>query len=361
MDFYETFDPAILLGDRLGLTLYGMFVESYLRGDFQRERGLYEKFVRHFPGERNEHSPEKFIQLIESVKSRGFDPYLPVYANPEEFSLVQGSHRSAIAIQMGVKTLPFNLRFQDDRTGDAIFLKIFSQTEVDLLFQKREEYIERCDQLTALWCRVRALMRGASDSFQAPFSSRTKSPTLRTYQGYEALGIKGKRPSGKRLEIYQLLDHLQPEVEGLEIGCNVGFFSLHLAAHLRSMDAFDIDGNYIALGNLVKKYRDIENVHLFRESVTNFQPQKSYGLVVCTAVHGWSGLQFASLVSLLEKSLLPGGILLFESHEIDAEKDWPEKRQSLLTRFRLVDSGLIDDVDKTMYASEMREFLILKR
>jgi len=361
MNYVETFNPAILLGDRLGLTLYGMFVESYLNGNCQVEKELYNQFIRHFPAERKEHTPDNFMQLIESVKLNGLDPFQPVYANPDEYSLVQGSHRCSIAIILGIKNVPFNLRFNDDRTDAKIFQKIFSAQQLELLHHKRDEFIDRCDPDIAFRCRVRILMRQGGKSFNAPFSSKTKIPTLRTYQGFEALGVKGKRPSAKRLEIYELCKYLRPEMNGLEIGCNVGFFTLALAPHLKRIDAFDIDANYIALASLAQVYSGITNASFFVQSLKGYVPAFKYDLVVSTAVHGWSGISFSLYLDLLCQCMKPGGILLFESHEIDAESDWNDKRSELLDTFELLESGLIDDVDKSMYASEMREFLVLKK
>ena len=195
MDYYKTFDPAILLGDRLGLTLYGMFVEAYLLGDFREEERLYRKFINHFPGEKQLHTPENFGRLIDNVKEFGLDPAMPVYANPDEYSLIEGSHRCAIAIQLGIKKVPYNLRFKDDRVDSKLFQKIFSRDELDQIYIRQAEYIDRCDASTAFRCRVRMIMREHADSFQAPFSSRTKIPCLRPYQGFAPAGILGKRPS----------------------------------------------------------------------------------------------------------------------------------------------------------------------
>jgi SAM-dependent methyltransferase len=361
MNFIETFNPAILLGDRLGLTLYGMFVEAYLKGNYSFEETLYRKFLKNFPSELLEHTPENFIRLIENIKHHGFDVFKPVYANPDEYSLVQGSHRCSIAIQLGLKDVPFNLRFYDDRTDDAVFHELFSLTEVDLIYCKRLEYIGRCENAVAFRCRLRAIMRQNAASFCAPFSSRTKIPTLRPYQGFEALGIAGKRPSQKRLDVYGLKRYLARSMNGLEIGCNVGFFSLLLAPCVNQLDAFDIEQNYIEVAKLTQEYCGIKNCHFYAQSLTGFHPELQYDFVVSTAVHGWSGLPFENYIALIDKCVRQGGLVLFESHEIDAEKDWPTKREVLLRDYELIESGLIDDVDKTMYASEMREFLLLRK
>jgi 2-polyprenyl-3-methyl-5-hydroxy-6-metoxy-1,4-benzoquinol methylase len=361
VNYYETFDPAILLGDRLGLTLYGMFVEAYLAGSYENEARLYSKFIKYFRKERKYHNPANFIALIDSIRSKGLDPASPVSANPAEYSLMDGSHRCATAIQLGLTKVPYILRFTDDRADDSIFKKIFSAEELRMLYAKRDDYVARRAPDVALRCRVRSIVRNSRKSFQAPFSSATKIPVLRTYQAFESLGLAGKRPSEKRMEIYEIARHLKPGMQGLEIGCNVGFFSLSLAKHLKSLVGFDLDENYIRIAKLVQEHCGLTHCSFSSSSLKNFQSTDTYDLIVSTAIHGWSGMKFGDYVSFLDRYLRPDGLLLFESHELDAEKDWREKRAHLTSKYTLLDSGIIDDTDKSLYASEIREFLILSK
>jgi 2-polyprenyl-3-methyl-5-hydroxy-6-metoxy-1,4-benzoquinol methylase len=361
MNYYETFDPAILLGDRLGLTLYGMFVEAYLSGSYEAEATLYSKFIRYFRKERAVHNPANFAALIDSIRANGMHPASPVAANPAEYALMDGAHRCATAIQLGISKVPYILRFTDDRADDSVFKKIFSATELEAIYRKREDYIARCAPDVALRCRVRSIVRNSQKSFQAPFSSMTKIPALRTYQALESLGLSGKRPSEKRMEIYEMRRHLKPEMQGLEIGCNVGFFSLSLAKYVKSMVGFDRDENYIKVANLVQKSCGIGNCSFFASPLKDFRSEDTFDLIISTAVHGWADMSFPNYVSFVDRYLRPGGVMLFESHELDAEKDWAEKKCHLQSKYTLVDSGIIDDTDKSIYASEIREFLILQK
>ncbi len=357
----KSFDPRILLGDRLGLSLYGAFVEAYLAGSYTKEAGMYEKFIDFFPGERGVHSPETFVALIESTRRGGLDPYHPVAANPTEYALSEGSHRCSIAIQLGIDQVPYLLRHRDDRTDDSVFEKIFDDGELAFLKEKREQYIERCDALTVLKSRLRMHVRANVDSYQAAFSSKTKIPALRFYQGFEPLDLRGKRPSEKRVAIYNLRKHLRPSFRVLEPGCNVGFFGLVLSEYVKSVRGFEIDPNYIHVANRVADYCHIQTQFFSVDSVARFRTDETYDLVISTAVHGWADLPFGDYVRLIDSWTKSGGLILFESHEIDAEKDWREKKAFLLDRFDLLEQGFIDDVDDRIYESEMREFLLLKK
>jgi 2-polyprenyl-3-methyl-5-hydroxy-6-metoxy-1,4-benzoquinol methylase len=361
LNCFDAFNPEILLGDRLGLTLYMMFVEGVLTGSYRAEEKLYSRFIRNFPGEAKIHTVENFIKLIHDMKEHGFDPLCPVYANPDEYSLMEGAHRCAVAIQLGIRSVPYNLRFHDDRTDESVFKKILSPEELHRLYRKREEYLDRCDADIKFRCQVRALMRETPEAFYAPFSSKTKIPTMRPYQGSVRLGILGKRPAERRFEVYELQRHMRREASVLEIGCNVGFFTLVVAKNAAAVEAFDVETAYIKIARLAQTFSRINNCSFNVDSVKTFRPDRQYDAVISTATHGWSGLPFHDYVQLIDESTKPGGTILFESHEIDAEKDWPDKKGALSDKFELIDGGLIDDVDKAMYASEMREFLILKK
>jgi SAM-dependent methyltransferase len=361
MNRLQTFDPSTLLGDRLGLSLYVAFVQAYLSGSYEREAALYRKFLDHFPGERKIHSVEKFTALIDTIAREGFDTRYPVSGNPREHILRDGSHRCAVAIQLGQTEIPYSLRFEDDRVDDTAFREIFSEEEVAWLESRQQEFIARCDAVVGLRCRLRKHMHAHPDSFRAPFSSVTRIPALRTYQGFEPLGILGKRPSVERLESYQLVQFLPQGSRVLEAGCNVGFFSLALSKHVAAIEGFEVDSNYVDVARLVAEFCKADCCQFRVGDVRSYPDDARFDLVISTAVHGWAGLPFGEYVERIERWVAPRGLVLFESHEIDAERDWPDKRFHLAERFEVVAEGLIDGVDHRIYESEIREFLILRK
>jgi 2-polyprenyl-3-methyl-5-hydroxy-6-metoxy-1,4-benzoquinol methylase len=361
MTALKTFDPAVLLGDRLGLTLYGIFAEDHLSNRTSKAKMLYEQFVRYFPGERGIYAPAHFAALIDSIRSEGFSPYNPIFANPEEFALMNGSHRAATAIQLGISSVPYVLRYNDDRVDESIFSDILGRDAFQFLKAKQAEYIARCDELTALRCRIRMIMREHPASFQTSFSSVTRVPALRCYQGFERLGILGKRPAEARIATYRLAEFLNTSMRVLDIGCNVGFGSLILSQHVASVDGFDVDPAYIGVSSLVRDYLGVTNCSFSTRSLIDFHPDVPYDCVVATAVHGWSGLSFGDYVKKLVSWTAPEGIMLIESHELDAEFDWRQKKAFFETYFDILHHGFIDDVDTRQYQSEYREFLLLRK
>lgn len=362
MSGFRTFDPRILLGDRPELTFYRMFVEAYLHGDCKREADLYARFIEHFPGEKKIHSPDQFIELIESIRQKGFDARYPVHTNPEEYTLCMGSHRCAIAMALGMTEVPYVIRFRDDWVGDKDFQRILGERYFEAVRTKREQYLSMCPSDIRLKCWLRLHMRNNPGSFATPFSSPNVLKVLRPYQAFEVLGILGKRPSAERIELYGLRKYVDKSTKVLDIGCNVGFFGLTLAPHVGSLLGIDADPNYIAVAKRFKEYCGITNTSFVCASVSDFYADTAYDLIISTAVHGWIGMPFDRYISMIAQWTGPRGMLLIESHELDAHPlDWPRQRDFLLANFDVLQEGLIDDVDTSIYESEYRNFLLLRK
>lgn len=361
MSYLRHFNPACLLGDRLELSIYGLFVEEYLAGRLNHAVTIYKKVMKHFPEEAAVHTQENFISLIECIRANGFSQYNPVFANPDELTLLDGSHRCAIAIQLGVHSVPFARRFIDDQVSDARFLAILGEEDYAIVKEKQSAYIDNCDPLMSLKCRIRSHMRANVSSFNSPFSSPTAIPALRCYQAMESLGIRGKRLSEKRVRLYGLDRFVSSTTRLLDVGCNVGFFSMTLAKLVGQVDAFDPDQAYIDLANMVREFSSINNCRFSVATVQTFRPESKYDLLVTSAIHGWSGMPFEVYVATIAEWVEPNGLIFIESHELDAERDWRTKKTWLGSHFDIVHDGFIDDVDDLVYQSEFREFLILRK
>lgn len=359
-DRIKSFNPQILLGDRLGISLYCLFVEEHVSGRHAFGEELYLKFMQHFD-ERGEHSPERFRHLIDSIRSCGFDPVQGVWANPQERTLINGSHRCAVAIVTGITDLPYYLRFGDNRAPDDLFARIFTEAELNRLLQYRDMLIEQCEPLVSLQCRVRKVVRESPASFSAPFSSKGRLDAIRLYQGFDELGLVGKRPVESRFATYGIADWVTREMEVLEIGCNNGFLSLLTARRAAHVTAFDADPSYIAIGKMVQRHLRITNCDLLSSTFNSFSFTKRYDAVFACAVHGWLNIPFQGFVSVVLASLKPGGLFLFETHELDCHPEAAEQRAYLLNFFEVIRCGFIDDADPSLYQSEFREYLVLRR
>src|SRR6185369_17956308 len=146
-----------------------------------------------------------------------------------------------------------------------------------------------------------------------------------------------------------------------EMGCNNGFLAAEIAGRARSVTAFDVDPAYVAIGQMVGGYLGRTNCELRTSTVEAFADGRTFDCVVACAVHGWVSLSFQQFVEKILGFLRPGGTLLIESHELDCHPEWADQKRFLLGHFDVLRSGLIDDVDESLYASEMREYLLLRR
>lgn len=358
-DSIRTFNPRCLLGDRLGLTLYYLYAQQRLHGGDSNIRSLYQKFIAAF--NEKEHSADIFDRLIDSMKSRGYEPTSPVYGNPKEFALHNGAHRCATAMALGIEKIPYCLRFGDDRTPDEAFARIFTPDELQMLRSEQDRIIAESGPQLSIGCKIRKLVRAHPKSFSAPFSSKNAIQAIRPYQGLAKLGILGKRPVEKRAEIYGIAQFIKDHMRVLEIGCNSGFLALETASYAAHVTAFDADPIYIELGQLVKEHLGIQNCSLFARPVEQFQTDETYHAIISCAVHGWIRIPFAEFIQRILGWLKPGGIFVFETHELDCHPEAAEQRKYLLRYFDVLRQGYIDDADESLYQSEMREYLVLKK
>lgn len=360
---YLSFDPHILLGDSLGLVLYAVVAESYIAGKEGIESSLYVKYQSNFPGERHEHSADVFSRLVTSIKSNGYDYMFPVSAVPQAFIFSNGAHRMGTAIALGIQEVPYLYAMENNQPGFAAYPKIFSELECRWLLAQQQRLINELPREKRLLCTMRQFLSWRPESFRdAPFSSIAPvRDVILPYQGLEKIGLTGKRSAEKRFSIYRLANYFSAEMEVLETGCNCGFLSWLVAQRVKHVDAFDVDANYISLGSMLQKEYKTENLNYSVSRFENFVTDKQYDAIISCAVYGWVPIPFAVFVEKLDRWLKPGGILLFESHELIVHPEWKQQRALLTDKYELLYSEYIDDVDHAFYASEYREFLVLKK
>lgn len=359
---YNVFDPRVLLGDSLGLAFYTAVAESLLKGKANVEIQLYAKYLSHFPLE-TDHSPDIFTALVKSMEAHGYDYMYPVAALPKASIFSNGVHRMAAAIALGIKDVPYLYTASNNISQAQVIEKILSATEFRWVKAQQKRLIGELPQSQRLLCQLRNFIVNCPESFRdAPFSSTAPiQGCILSYQGLDKIGLTGKRSAEKRFKIYQLDKYISKDMEVLETGCNCGFLSWLMADHARHVDAFDVDKNYIQLGSMLKQEYNTENLKYYTSRFEEFCTAKKYDFIVSCAVYGWVPIPFAAFVERLDGWLKPGGILLFESHELIVHPEWKQQRAFLADRYELLHADYIDDVDHAFYASEYREFLILRK
>jgi len=176
------------------------------------------------------------------------------------------------------------------------------------------------------------------------------------YQSYPPLHIPGKRNSLCRYSIYGLDKKLSKNTEMLDIGGNIGFFSLFLSRFVKSIDIVEFNTDLTEIGGKLKKYEKIKNVSINNTDFKIFKSKKKYDIVMSLAIHKWVGMDFDLYLEKIHSHLKKGGLLLLESHIIyynqgDKILDNLDKNKY----FKILEKGRIDDHD-----GQIRDFYWLK-
>ncbi|MBX9963014.1 MAG: class I SAM-dependent methyltransferase [Burkholderiales bacterium] len=140
------------------------------------------------------------------------------------------------------------------------------------------------------------------------------------YQGWERIGIGGIKPTEQRLALYDIDGLLGSGRRILDIGSNCGFLALELAQRGHRVDGIELNPWLVGIATEVRDALDIRTARFFVEDFRSFRPAAPYDAVFSLANHatidGRSGLDFEHFAAKLFELLEPGGLLLFESHNV---------------------------------------------
>lgn len=137
------------------------------------------------------------------------------------------------------------------------------------------------------------------------------------YQSYPPLGIRGARDTLNRQHVYGLEEILKPDMEVLDIGSNVGFFSIFLASKVKHVDLLEHERELVNIAQLLKEKEGRENVTCICGDFKEFEPKKTYDLIFSFAIHWWVGMPRADYLDKIKSHLKDGGLILIESHTLE--------------------------------------------
>jgi len=176
------------------------------------------------------------------------------------------------------------------------------------------------------------------------------------YQNYPPLKISGKRNTLCRFKMYGLKERVDKNWEVLDIGGNIGFFSLYLSRFVKSIDLVEQNKNLTDIGQKLAEHEKINNVKIINLDFKKYSSNKRYDMIMSLAIHKWVGLKFDEYLERIHSLLKEGGLLLMESHIIYNNKgDYIEPLLKKSTLFEIVERGEIDD-----HNGQYREFFWLK-
>jgi len=240
---------------------------------------------------------ESFKKLYRSIKKNGIKT--PVPLNPDH-TLKEGSHRLAAALYLdidipvvvdGQKTLPgYGLTWFRDNgfTGDEIAAIKNKYNHIRFLGKINHLYREK----------------------------RQKFGRGKFYQGWMEIGVDGQRPTEERFAAYGLGRLIDKSDTVLDIGCNIGFFSLYTAKRVAAVWGVEANPVLCSVAAEVKRYTGNKNFHIVNKRFEKFKTGRRFSWIFSFAVHHWLRLGIKEYAATLYSLLRPGGHLLLESHNL---------------------------------------------
>ncbi len=142
------------------------------------------------------------------------------------------------------------------------------------------------------------------------------------YQSFHRAGVTGLRDTRARVDGMGLLAMLAGK-RVLEVGGNSGFLALSVADAVDEIDTFDINPHLIAIGKDVAAHLGVGNVHLEVSTFEEWPSSPAYDVVLSFANHHtYDGNTCQTVEEYFRKCrelIVPGGLMLFESHAPDYE------------------------------------------
>ncbi|MEM6409160.1 MAG: class I SAM-dependent methyltransferase [Pseudomonadota bacterium] len=141
------------------------------------------------------------------------------------------------------------------------------------------------------------------------------------YQGLEDIGISGGKPTRFRFSQYQV-DDLLRDADVLDIGSNTGFVSIYCAKFAKSVLGIEFNPYLNKVARETAAYLGIQNTEFRDVDFADFQSSEVFDVVLSLSNHHTIDnnldLGFESHVSRIAALLRPGGVMLFESHNVFA-------------------------------------------
>ncbi len=142
------------------------------------------------------------------------------------------------------------------------------------------------------------------------------------YQSFPLLGIRGQRPTDKRIKLYNLEKYLYKNSKVLDIGCNTGFIDLTIASKVLSVTGIEYSKGLIKTAEMTATAMKTNNVNFICTDYKKWAAcdKESFDLILSFAVHIWIDISPVEYASQCMSRLNNGGHLVFESQTMPNDK-----------------------------------------
>lgn len=247
------------------------------------------------------------------------------------------------------KTIPVIFRLPEYPSDDQE-IDFFTEEDLSLDIQGGESiicYFSQKPETQDAWLECKLKIHSIFSQNNQQFGSK-----YAFYQGHEAWGLPGQRPTLERIKEYSLEKWIQPHHDILDIGCNIGCFGIEVSKISAQYTGFDINPDLIEIANTLALNKEIKNCNFLTTDFHSFikNNDKKYDFIFSFAVHGWIGLPMKGYVEILQNLLNPNGFVLIESHDVtnDAEllKFFRNMPAFLEAKFSIIHQGILKDDNK---------------
>jgi 2-polyprenyl-3-methyl-5-hydroxy-6-metoxy-1,4-benzoquinol methylase len=245
-------------------------------------------------------------QIYDDANHRIYDDSILRHVIPRPKSSRQAAYKLAIAMYLKYESISCVLfEFEDSY--------YYSPNFTEFAKKKEETYkiLLSDDKLADFHQKLNAI------HMRHPKIRSDGSHETYFYQTFKELKINGSRDTEARFREYGLDKLLFNKHDVLDIGSNVGFFSLYCSKHVNSVDSIDPNESCVEVANYTRNFLGITNCTFYQTSFEEFKTKKKYDFIFSFAVHRYMKLSFEEYLEALHKLLKERGQLLLESHTIE--------------------------------------------
>ncbi len=297
----------------------------------------------------------RLMYITRRIKAGRSIPLIPIYMVDGKMYPTEGAKRLAAYIYLGVKKINI-CKSPPDQIGGwnrdyTINSRIFKNTPLYIknnFLHWKEKYMKREKESQAIL-------------LQEIENLQPEKGHYRCYQGLEEIGLIGRRPTEQRYEIYGLENYINLDSVVLELGSNMGCFSVYLSRRVKEVHGVENNQCHIDTANLIKSYLGTKNCFFYNENILNFKSTLKFDLILSLAVHPKSLKSFAALVKKVYTPLLKrNGVILFESRNFN-RGDYNHIKCMEDDGFRVISHKICQCKNEEGRLNERRDFYYLKR
>lgn len=177
------------------------------------------------------------------------------------------------------------------------------------------------------------------------------------YQSHPKINVLSQRPTISRISNYDLMKYINKSMMLIDLGANVGFFSLYLSDFVKSSTLVEFNPYFNNITNKAIQYLDIKNCKVINANLNHFldSHKESYDFVLALAIYQYLDFTLEDFILKIDEITKPGGFILLEAHPEDHISNYLDT-SNVFKIFELVQKGYTDD-----QFGRLREYYLLRK